>query len=124
MQDVVDHVRKVVADDRIKISNPIPGRQASPISNSSSLAYLLLGETIQQIFGEMPVAPTLVTGATDSRHYTCICQNIFRFTPMLSDKDDMSRVHGIAERISVKNLERMTQFFIELIQNWSSANAL
>ncbi|MCE5207769.1 MAG: M20 family peptidase [Chloroflexi bacterium] len=125
VQDVVDHVRATVADTRVKIDLPGEiGREASLISPSSSPAYSLLCETIQQIFGVMPVAPTLVTGATDARHYALICQNIYRFTPAVTGKDDTNRVHGIGERISVENLERMTQFFIELIQNWSYASAL
>lgn len=124
VKDVTEHVRKVTADEQVQIHVPANGREAPPISPANSVAYTLLSDTILQIFGEMPTAPTLVTGATDSRQYTCICQNIFRFTPIIAGKDDSSRVHGIGERISVKNLERMTQFFIELIQNWSSASTL
>jgi carboxypeptidase PM20D1 len=125
VQDVVDHTRKVIADERVKIDRPNDnGREASPISPGSSPAYSLLCDTIQEIFGETPVAPMMVTGATDSRHYINICQNIFRFTPVISGKEDAARVHGINERISLENLERMTQFFVELIQNWSDASAL
>jgi len=124
VQSVVNHVRRVVDDQRVIISEPKNGRPASPLSPTDSPAYALLRDTINQMFGDIPVTPLLVTGATDARHYASICSNIYRFTPVITGKADANRVHGIGERISLENLEGMVQFFILLIQNWSKANAL
>ncbi|MEM5773643.1 MAG: M20/M25/M40 family metallo-hydrolase, partial [Anaerolineaceae bacterium] len=124
VEDVVEHVRKAVDDDRIRIDCPSNGRGASPVSATNSPAYSLLCDTIRGMFGNMPIAPMLVTGATDARHYHSICSNIYRFSPVVSGKEDANRVHGVGERISVENLERMQQFFIELMQTWSGAPSL
>ncbi len=124
VEDVVEHVRRAVDDDRIKIAPPVNGRGASSISPADSQAYLTLYDTIRGLFGDLPIAPMLVTGATDARHYSGICRNIYRFTPVITGYEDANRVHGVGERISVENLERMQQFFIELMQAWSEAPTL
>ena len=50
------------------------------------------------------VAPHLMTGASDSRHYLDITANgVYRFFPLFMNltAGDVSRVHGIDERIKV-----------------------
>ena len=49
-------------------------------------------------------APHLMTGASDSRHYLGITANgVYRFFPLFLNltAGDVSRVHGIDERIKV-----------------------
>ena len=119
VEDVIQHTRRAVADPIIKITRPEKnGRKASPMSPTDSTPYHLLSQTIRQVFDDIPVAPFLVTGGTDARHYAQICENIYRFSPVIITRDDVGRVHGIGERISIQNLEKMIQFFIQLIQTW------
>ena len=50
------------------------------------------------------VAPHLMTGASDSRHYLDITANgVYRFFPLFVNltAGDVARVHGIDERIKV-----------------------
>lgn len=50
------------------------------------------------------VAPHLMTGASDSRHYLDITANgVYRFFPLFVNltRGDVTRVHGIDERIKV-----------------------
>ena len=50
------------------------------------------------------VAPHLMTGASDSRHYLDITANgVYRFFPLFVNltAGDVGRVHGIDERIKV-----------------------
>lgn len=54
------------------------------------------------------VAPHLMTGASDSRHYLDITANgVYRFFPLFLNltAGDVARVHGIDERIKVGLLE-------------------
>jgi len=45
-------------------------------------------------------------GATDSRHYHAISDRVYRFTPIISRKDDLPRIHGINERLSIDNMHK------------------
>lgn len=56
-------------------------------------------------------------GASDSRHYSEITENAYLFIPTLLTSDDVSRIHGINERIGVENYADVVRFFIRLMQN-------
>jgi len=64
------------------------------------------------------VAPFLVLGATDARHYRDLCDQVYRFTPAVMFPEDIRRVHGLNERVSVAALGKMVQFYIQLIKCW------
>jgi carboxypeptidase PM20D1 len=59
----------------------------------------------------------LAIGATDSRHFSEVSRNIYRFAPMLNNQEDLARIHGLNERISIENFTNATSFFYQLIKN-------
>jgi len=120
--DVCTHATKVIGDKRVNFQ-PVEGGawEATSLSPTGSTAYVSLEKTIRQIFGNLPVAPFLVLGATDSRHYAEICQNIYRFTPLTIDPESLRGVHGVNERVSVEALGKMVKFYGQLIQNWGAS---
>ena len=63
------------------------------------------------------MAPYLVVAGTDTKHYQDISDNIYRFVPMRFTSNDLGRIHGTNERISVDNFEEMIKFYIQLIRN-------
>jgi carboxypeptidase PM20D1 len=118
---VCEHVRRVIGDKRVTFK-PMEWAawEASPLSPTDGAGFKTLQRTIRQIFGNIPVAPYLVLGATDSRHYVPICQQIFRFTPNIMTAEDLKGIHGINEHISIEVLGRMVQFYIRLLQAWGT----
>jgi len=59
----------------------------------------------------------LVLGTTDSRHYAGVSKNIYRFIPVTIEQDDLARMHGLNERISIEDFRRATGFYYQLIKN-------
>ncbi|KPL80062.1 hypothetical protein ADN00_01970 [Ornatilinea apprima] len=118
-QSVIQRVRQTIRDPRVSIETlHESAREASPISPTDSTAYQRLSETIQRTFGPVPVAPFTMLGASDAYHYTPLSANVYRFCPVHLDSKDLSRVHGLNERISLKNLGNMLRFYILLMQSW------
>jgi carboxypeptidase PM20D1 len=116
---VCDHIRKVVADPRVKLEvSEQWARPASPESPTEVTSYQLLGRAIRQVYENIPVSPYLVLGATDARYYHEICDEVYRFTPLTMSPDDIHRVHGLNERVKVEALGQMVQFYIQLIKSW------
>ena len=58
-----------------------------------------------------------MVAATDSRHYTDVTDNIFRFSPVRATSEDLKRYHGTNERLSVANYADMIRFYRRLIEN-------
>lgn len=89
----------------------------SAVSDVNSDSYHLLTAVTQaHVPANAPIAPYLVGGATDSRHFVGVAGNVYRFTPEWATVAEFSRAHGTNERISVENLGRMATFYAQLLR--------
>lgn len=115
---VLEQARKAVNDVRVEceLRKGAPSIRPSIISDHRSPDFMTLQRVIRQVFPDVVVAPGLAVVATDSRHYEAVADNIYRFLPVQLQVEDLQRIHGIDERISVENYNQMVQFMILLIQ--------
>ncbi|MFZ3070506.1 MAG: M20/M25/M40 family metallo-hydrolase [Anaerolineaceae bacterium] len=125
--DVYETVNDMVGDEVVEVlpahGDTLEGDQAwnpTPVSDVDSAQFERLSELIQAAFPGISVAPFMMTGASDARHYAPICQNAFRFSPYFLTLEDSQAVHGVNERLSFLNAGRMVAFFRELIKQVSS----
>jgi carboxypeptidase PM20D1 len=123
VQVVLAHVKNVVADGRveIKLLEPDGGQEPSPQSSDSATGFRTIERTIRQMLPESVVAPALVIGATDTRHYQQLAENVYRFLPFVLHPDDLRRIHGTDERISVDGYKDCVRFYVQLLINQSHA---
>ncbi len=116
---VFAHIRKVTnnPDLKLKIYEGSGSVNPSSVSSTTSGAFQLLNQTIRQLYPNAVVAPYLVLGGTDAKHYVGLSENIYRFSPFQFAKDDMSRAHGTDERMNVESYLKGIQFYCQLLQN-------
>jgi carboxypeptidase PM20D1 len=93
--------------------------EPSPVSDVRTASYSMLERTVRQVAGdeELLVAPYLVVGATDCRHYNDLCDNIYRFSFIRVGQDDLKRIHGVDERIPVEGYAQLIRFYSLLLRN-------
>lgn len=115
IKSVTEHVKKVIDDSRIQISTIGHMSEPSSVSSSNNKGFKILQKTIKQIFPESVVCPYLLLGASDSRHYSIISKNIYRFAPLHIHADDLKMNHGVNEKISSDNFEKMVEFYIQFL---------
>jgi carboxypeptidase PM20D1 len=120
---VCERVRKLIDDERISIE-AVPNKawEASPISPTSARAYQHISSVIGELFTDTNVAPYNLLGATDSRNFCEISEQVYRFTPVVTSIEDAHRVHGVNERISLEAMQKLAEFFYRLIPRWASTN--
>src|SRR5205823_6425978 len=87
-----------------------------PVTGTSSQSFRTLNRTIRKIFPDVVVAPGLMVAATDSRHYAEIADNIFRFSPVRANSDDLKRFHGTNERLSIDGYADMMGLAVFVLQ--------
>lgn len=116
-RSVIDHVSNTVNDPRVKIVPAGTTIEPSSISDIHSPGFAKIQQTIRQLFPNVIVAPWLLVAATDSRHYAKLSNNVYRFVPLQLTRQDIPRLHGTDERISVADYERCVKFYIQLIRN-------
>ena len=112
---VIEHVRRVVADERIEIKAIDTPVEPSRISTAGAPAYQAIERTIREVFPDAMVAPGLVIAGTDSKHFETIADQVYRFMPVRFTADDLPRLHGTDERIAVTQLADMVRFYHRLL---------
>jgi carboxypeptidase PM20D1 len=118
IQGVINFVKQVLNDERIKIAKTNEfGDEPSFVSDTESESFKTVQKTTHQIFPDVLVAPYLVLGATDSKHYKNLTKNIFRFNPTRLEDADLKRIHGTDERVSIESYKGTISFYIQLIKN-------
>ena len=115
---IVEHVRRVVDDPAVEI-NPIAPSLAepSPVSSADSASYQTLARTVRSVFPQVIVGPTLMLGQSDSRHFTAVADNTYRFQPVTFTAPDLDRLHGINERIGVADYAALVRFYEQLVRS-------
>lgn len=115
---VLDHVRRVVDDDRVeaRIAGTFQS-EPSAISSRNSQSFRTLQATIQSLAPDVVVAPYLVVVVTDARYFAEISSNVFRFLPLRLTSNDLERMHGIDERISIDQYENAIRLYRQLLVN-------
>nr|XP_055044045.1 N-fatty-acyl-amino acid synthase/hydrolase PM20D1.1 [Misgurnus anguillicaudatus] len=123
VDEVLKLVGSTISDKRVKVEL-IEGFDPLPISyyNEYTFGYQIIKKTAKDIFPQITVTPGICIGNTDSRHYTELTSNIYRFVPSWYKPGDSARFHGVNERIAIQNYEEIMLFFMQLIQNGDVRN--
>ena len=120
---VVDHVVRTIANPSIKVERTAASWEASRVAARDAAGYRAIARTMAELHPGVAVAPGLMVGATDSRHFDIVADNVYKFSPMRARLADLKRFHGTNERISTANFVELVQFYHRLIGNASSADA-
>ncbi|HWE36569.1 MAG TPA: M20/M25/M40 family metallo-hydrolase, partial [Isosphaeraceae bacterium] len=120
---LLDHVTRAVADPAVKVRFADPARysqvfEASHVSPTDSQAYARLRRAIRQTFPDAVVVPYVTVGGTDARRYEGLTRHVYRFLPVRLVGDDLKRIHGRYERISLKNYGEAVRFYANLIRQF------
>lgn len=120
IEEVEDYVHDRIRNDDIRVRVMNRARDPSPISDTDAESYKMLEGTIQDVFDQALVAPSLFIAASDARHYHELTDNIYRFRPIRATHEDRARLHGVDERIATDNYLEMVQFQVQLLKNGTS----
>ena len=124
VRETYERIYDLVADETLEVL-PAHGEtlegdhtwDPTEISNIDSPQFRLLSRLARSAYPQALVAPFMMNGATDARHYTDLSRYIFRFTPMVLNHEDQETVHGVNERLSFENAARMVGFMQALIRH-------
>jgi carboxypeptidase PM20D1 len=115
---ILDHIVKAADDSRVKfLTSKETINEPSPVSPTDVPGFRKIFTTLRQVYPEAVVAPNMMLGASDSKYFSLITANIYKFAPIIITSEDMSRIHGLNERTSVENFKRGIGFYYQLIKN-------
>ena len=120
INSVTEHVRRVVGSDEVEVRS-LGGMEASDISSWTSPGFKIVSASLDKIYGDIVSVPGLMIAASDTRHYSKIADNSFRFNPFSIVPEDMTGFHGTNESIDIDSFVSGVQTYIEIIREGSSS---
>jgi acetylornithine deacetylase/succinyl-diaminopimelate desuccinylase-like protein len=116
---VRDTLIRVLGDTAIKVS---AAPELAPTAPSPLLAELFgpVERLTREMFGNIPVIPTMGTGATDSKYFRAVGIPAYGVSGIFGDPND-GRAHGRDERIAIKSFYDGQEFLYRLVKELSSA---
>jgi carboxypeptidase PM20D1 len=114
-ETVLAHVKSIINDERISYE-VFMANNPSKVSSTENIGYQLLSQTIREFANDTLVAPYLVMGGTDSKHFYPLTDSVYRFLMIRVNPETMKLIHGIDEHISIDNYVMSIQFFHELLR--------
>jgi carboxypeptidase PM20D1 len=114
---VLQHVRDTVGPGIHVARKGRFSSEPSPESDVEAPAFQLLQKTLVQTVPHVVVAPNLLSGGTDTRHYEGLSRDVYRFLPIRINGEDLKRLHGTNERVGIGSYAEAVRFYAQLIRN-------
>ncbi len=119
IEDVLDYLEDLIGDDAVSVRAVGDMRsEPSPLARLEGAGFDALRRALATTHPEVPLAPNMVTGATDSRHFADLTADIYRFSPMILGESDLPRLHGTNERIAVDDYLDLIDYYAALLSQW------
>ena len=93
-------------------------RDASTVSDIHSAAYGFIEKTIRAHFPDAGVAPYLIMGGTDCRHFHALSDTALRFAPVRMSNEQNASCHAVDENVTVTSLAEGVRFYKRLLKNY------
>ena len=106
----IEAVRKLAQTFDIETVVLNPGF-SSDMSDYSSKGFLLIEEAVQTVFPGVIPSPYLMTGASDSRYMSRLCDTCLRFAPIHISEAQLNSIHGIDENGDLSALVPAVDFY-------------
>lgn len=114
---ILEDLKRKIGDDKVEVEllDAIP---VKPFSPTRTEGWDMLKTSIKEVWGDVLVSPYLMIACSDSRHYTEISDNVYRFSAMELTNEERKLIHGNNERIPVDKLLKIVKFYINLMSKF------
>jgi carboxypeptidase PM20D1 len=117
------HIEQVIDDPRVTLSTEL-ANEASVVSPTNNIGFKLIESSIRRLDDKILVTPYIVLGATDSRHFQRLSDNIYRFMMVSLNPETLKQFHGLNEQISVKDYLNAIQFYYAMLEQSASGTPI
>ncbi|WP_285113526.1 M20/M25/M40 family metallo-hydrolase [Leifsonia sp. fls2-241-R2A-40a] len=113
--ETLDHIRRAIRDDAVRVE-AVDASEPSPVSPSEGPHWERLVSAIGAVHPRAVVTPYVMLGASDSRHFTGVCDVVYRFTPFELSAEERGALHARDERIRVATWLRGIEVYARLLR--------
>jgi carboxypeptidase PM20D1 len=118
VEGTLARLRARIADPEVELTVAHAG-EPSRVSDTHGPAWDLVRRTILAVYPDAVVAPYVMLGASDSRHWSPFCPSVYRFSPIPMSLAERNSIHAVDESIPVTSLESGIAFYLRLLEGLS-----
>jgi acetylornithine deacetylase/succinyl-diaminopimelate desuccinylase-like protein len=119
-EEVRAELARVVADTNVKVLIRTQ-RPSTPMTKLAPEVLEPIGRVTRELWGDIPIIPTMSTGATDSRFFRALGIPAYGVSGLFSDPSVDARAHGRDERMAVKSFFEGQEFLYRLTKALASS---
>jgi len=87
-----------------------------PVVDYKGQAFKLIEEVAAEVYPGVGISPYCMTGGTDAKYYSKVCDNCIRFAPLYINKQQYGSIHGLNENINQGVLPKGVDFYKAVIR--------
>ena len=119
-QEIAAWVARVIADEHVEVQI-VREPKVPNLSPPDTEMYKAIADTLHRRAPDAVVAPGILTGFTDNWVFRRCGLQGYGWSPFVFEGDDLARVHGNDERISLDNLRQGARAYTELLLAFAGA---
>jgi carboxypeptidase PM20D1 len=117
MEESLEIIKRVAAKYDIE-TEVLYYHDVSPFVDTAAANYKYVVDCLKAVFPEAGVAPYVMTGGTDARHFSHVCPCTVRIAPLVMTQKNLAGMHAVNEHIAIDALVRGTEFYRYLLVNY------
>ena len=90
--------------------------QPCPVVDFNGDKFKLVEEVAAEVYPGLGISPYCMTGGTDAKYYSAICDNCIRFAPLYINQQQYASIHGLNENINQGVLPKGVDFYKAVIK--------
>ena len=114
VESALQYLRKVVADENVEIT-ALDSSEPSRVSVTDCPGWDKVASSVAETWRGSIVAPYLMVQCSDSRHWGCISDKVYRFSAMDLTAAERATIHGNNERIRLETVAKAVEFYVRLM---------
>ncbi len=116
MEESLEKLRSIAARFDVEME-VLEAHDCSPVVDTTSAAYRYVESCLRAVYPEAGIAPYVMLGGTDARHYAPYATAV-RFAPLVISGAQMAAVHGRDENIDTDALTGAVGFYRYLLEHY------
>ncbi|WP_456272938.1 M20 family peptidase [Bacillus sp. AK031] len=114
LEDVKAFIEETIDDEGIAVD--VSGSEATKVSAVEGSPFETVQQAARNVYEEAVIAPYLMFAGSDAKHYDSVSENTYRFLPVQITSEDLNRMHGTNEHVSIENYINAIKFYVEMIK--------
>ncbi|WP_251548737.1 M20 family peptidase [Neobacillus muris] len=114
LEEVKASIEDIIEDQDIQVT--LTGSEATKVSSIDGWEFKAVQQAARNVYGQAVIAPYLMFAGSDAKHYDAVSENTYRFLPVQINAEDLNRMHGTNERVSIDNYIKAIKFYYEIMK--------